>query len=79
MLLTKTKAWLVFGSMYAKQMEGKLFHGVRAQGKSRLSSRQLAGDCCKAIPQSANWFLEWTGPCGAVKMEKSCKDCMATN
>ena len=56
-LPTKTTAGLRSESMYAKQMCGKLFQGVLALGKSGLCSRQLSGNCCKAVPRST-----WMGP-----------------
>ena len=41
-------------------MGGKLFQGAQALGKSGQCSRQLAGECCKVVPQS-NGQLQW-GP-----------------
>ena len=55
-LLTKTEAGLCCGSMLAKQMGGKRFQGIQALGKPGLCSGQLAGDCCKAVPQSTGHF-----------------------
>ena len=72
-LLTKTKAGLHCWSMYAKQMGGKLFQGIQAQGKLGLCSVQLAGDCCKVVPLCTG-HLNRGRPCGAMKMAKSCKE-----
>ena len=54
-------------------MGGKLFQGVQALGKSGLCSGQLAGDCCKSVPQSTG-HLNGARLCGAMKMAKSCKE-----
>ena len=51
---------------------------VQALGKSGLCSRQLAGDCYKAAPQSSG-HLNWAQLCGAMKMAKSCKEGTAAN
>ena len=59
-------------------MSSKLFQGVQTMGKSGLCSRQPAGDCCKAVPQSTG-HLNGARPCGAMKMAKSCKEGMAAN
>ena len=64
--------------MGAKQMGGKLFQGVQALGKSGLCSGQLAGDCCKAVPQSTG-HLNAARPCGVMKMAKSCQCGTAAN
>ena len=53
LLLTKTKAGLLYGSMLAKQMGGKLLQGIQAQRKSGLCSRWL-----KSNPPEY-WPLEW--------------------
>ena len=68
-----TKAGLHCGSMWAKQMGGKLFQGVQALGKSGLCSRQFSGGCFKVVPQSTA-HLNGGRPCGAMTMAKSCKD-----
>ena len=74
----KTKAGLCCRSMSAKQLGGKLFQGVQALGKSGLCSRQLAGNCCKAVSRSSS-RLNGTQLCEVMKMAKSCKEGAAAN
>ena len=59
-------------------MGAKLFQGVQAMGKSGLCSRQLAGNCCKAVPQRTG-HLNGARLCGDMKMANSCKEGTAAN
>ena len=72
----QTKARLPYERIKAKKMGSNLFQGVQAQGKSGLSSAQLAGDLSQVVPQNTG-HLNGARWCGAVKMALSCKEGMA--
>ena len=71
-LLTKTNAGLHCGSLLADG-ETHLSQSMQAMGKSGLCSRLLACDHWKEVPQITG-HLNGAQLCGAMKMDKSCKE-----